>query len=122
MNTLPIVAVVSILILYLIYVMKNRSKNGTVHRTTVILFYAEWCGACTAVKPTWDEVKGDMSDKLNFEEVNIDDAAAVAAKEKVVGETVNSVPTIFVVQGMIVEKYEGPRTREQFSAYLESKC
>jgi len=107
---------IAIALLLIIWVKTQRVK-----RTTAILFYAEWCPACQKIKPEWDNVKNEMSSEINFEEVNVDDKAAVAAKEKVVGEEISSVPTIFVIKGAVISKYEGPPNREKFTDFLKSQ-
>ena len=38
----------------------------------VIKFYADWCGPCRTYAPTFDKVVEKYSEKVNFENVNVD--------------------------------------------------
>lgn len=39
----------------------------------VIKFYATWCGPCKAYGPTFERVKQELQDGIEFVEVNVED-------------------------------------------------
>jgi thioredoxin-like negative regulator of GroEL len=60
----------------------------------VIKFYATWCGPCKIYGKTWDKVKPDYSDQVEFIDVDIDkDTTGLAVQYKV-----QSVPTTVLIR------------------------
>ena len=52
----------------------------------VVDFWAEWCGPCKVLKPIMEEISNEMSDKLNFFYMDIDESP--------------STPTLFSIRGV----------------------
>ena len=74
----------------------------------VIKFYADWCGPCKVYAPTFDRVKQDLQDIVEFKEVNIeDDPDNLAGEYKVKG-----IPLTVLVQDGIVVKSQSGRIPE----------
>jgi len=42
-------------------------------------FWAPWCGPCRMVSPVVDEVAKEMSEKVKFVKVNVDDSPETAS-------------------------------------------
>ncbi|XP_038055906.1 thioredoxin-like [Patiria miniata] len=57
-----------------------RDKSGDT--LVVVDFYAEWCGPCKAIKPTFVELAKEHKD-VCFIQVNVDEQEEIAAECKV---------------------------------------
>ena len=54
--------------------------------TKVIKFYANWCGPCKVYGPTFEKVKQELQEDVQFVEVNIDeDPSNLSGEYKVRG-------------------------------------
>jgi thioredoxin 1 len=56
-------------------------------------FWAPWCGPCRMVSPVVDEVAKEMSEKVKFVKVNVDDSPETASKYGVM-----SIPTLLLIK------------------------
>ncbi|WP_378951933.1 thioredoxin [Pelosinus sp. sgz500959] len=66
-------------------------------------FWAPWCGYCTKLTPVFDELAGEMGEKVKFVKINVDENRAVAQKYSVM-----SLPTmLFFKEGEQIEKLMG---------------
>jgi thiol-disulfide isomerase/thioredoxin len=106
--------VVVILILALFVWMKEHPKTSKTKPDRVVLFFRPTCPACVAFKPTWDDVVKSMPHQ-KFEEVDTDKPGS-DAREKYYGVDITSVPTMFLVTGKVVTKYEGSRSKSALMA------
>lgn len=61
-------------------------------RPLVIDFSATWCGPCKLFAPVYDEVAGEMGDKLDFYSVDVDEAPALSRMFQI-----QAVPTILII-------------------------
>jgi len=71
-------------------------------------FWAPWCGYCTKLTPVFEELAAEMSDKVKFVKINVDENRTIAEKYNVM-----SLPTmLFIKNGEQVEKLMGfmPKT------------
>ena len=78
---------------YLMSVQKlnqNNFNNAIANGTTLVDFYADWCGPCRMVSPIVDEIAEERSD-ITVGKVNVDDENALAMKYGVM-----SIPTLIV--------------------------
>jgi len=57
-------------------------------------FYADWCGPCKIMSPIFEEVANEVSSKVTFAKINIDDNPKTAEKFYIMG-----VPTILYFKG-----------------------
>ena len=87
-----------------------------------VLFYADWCPHCQAVKPDWETLEKEMNGqsvngvKVNIEKVHCpDDEANCKANQ------VESYPTIMLFTNGQQDEYSGGRNLEGFKSYLNEK-
>ena len=62
---------------------KEVKESG---KKSIIQFSATWCSPCQALKPVMEEISNEMSDKLNFFYMDIDQSP--------------STPTLFSIRGV----------------------
>ena len=71
---------------------QNNFNNAIANGTTLVDFYADWCGPCRMVSPIVDEIAAERSD-ITVGKVNVDDENTLAMKYGV-----TSIPTLIVFQ------------------------
>jgi thiol-disulfide isomerase/thioredoxin len=98
-------ALVLLLVVLIIYCGGAQQDTFTAGPRTVILYYADWCGACKMFKPTWAKIKALEGPNLRFKEVNVSEATDDIA------QTINAIPAIVVVDAVSGKtyKYDGSR-------------
>ena len=69
---------------------QNNFNNAIANGTTLVDFYADWCGPCRIVSPIVDEIAEERRD-ITVGKVNVDDENALAMKYGVM-----SIPTLIV--------------------------
>jgi thioredoxin 1 len=75
----------------------------------VIKFYANWCGPCKVYGPTFERVKQDLKDIVEFLEINVEeDPDNLSGKYKVRG-----IPHTVVLQDGEILKAESGRLSEE---------
>jgi thioredoxin 1 len=81
----------------------------------VIKFYADWCGPCKVYGPTFERVKQDLQDIVEFKEVNIEDDP-----ENLSGEyKVRGIPhTIIVEDGKVIKAQSGRIPEQQLRTFI----
>jgi len=57
-------------------------------------FYADWCGPCKIMSPIFEEVAKEVSPKVAFAKINVDDSPKIAERFYIM-----SVPTILYFKG-----------------------
>ena len=88
----------------------NNFNNEVIERvgTTVVDFYADWCGPCRKMGPILEEVEAELASKVKFVKINTDNNIEVAKKYQISG-----LPTLMVFKnGESVERLVGlmPKT------------
>jgi protein disulfide-isomerase-like protein len=131
-NTLPRVAFLLAILLVLFYLYSKYLKEGfevqhdkleeyiTPDKSSLVLFYADWCGHCKKLKPTWKECSEKAKEKgLTMIQINVGEGTD---KDKELTEKYNidGYPTIILFKNGKAIPYDGPRTEEAFMNALKN--
>ena len=81
----------------------------------VIKFYADWCGPCKIYGPTFDRVKQDLQDIVEFKNINVEeDTDNLSGEYKVKG-----IPhTVLLENGEIKKSFSGRMNEEQLKEFI----
>jgi thioredoxin 1 len=87
-------------------------------KTPVLVdFYATWCGPCRMLSPRVDKVAQELSPKIKFVKVNVDNAPNLAQQYDI-----SSIPALFLFKdGAVVKKIVGLQSEEELRANLTSQ-
>ena len=86
-------------------------KSGT----TLVDFFAEWCGPCKMLGPVLDEVSKEYPD-INFVKVNVDENMDLAQKFGIM-----SIPTVYIFKdGEVVKNFGGYRDADGVKEFIDS--
>tara|TARA_B100000886_G_scaffold305801_1_gene237780 strand:+ start:318 stop:632 length:315 start_codon:yes stop_codon:yes gene_type:complete len=82
--------------------------------TTLVDFYADWCGPCRMLSPIIESVADSLSGQINVVKVDVDKSPNLARRFNVKG-----IPTLLVVKdGNVVNRKTGMGTREQLLEFV----
>lgn len=88
----------------------NDNFNGEVlnsDKTTIVDFYADWCGPCKMMSPIIDKI-AEENEGVKVGKLNVDEAGDLAAKYNVM-----SIPTIIVFKnGMEFKRFVGVTSKD----------
>lgn len=72
-------------------------------KTTLVNFFATWCGPCHTMKPQLDQTVEDMGESINFFRVDIDKDRELAEEFQI-----KSIPTTIIIKnGEIMWRQSG---------------
>ena len=92
---------------------QNNFNNAIANGTTLVDFYADWCGPCRMVSPIVDEIAEERND-ITVGKVKVDDENALAMKYGVM-----SIPTLIVFKdGKETARMVGVRPKQAILAEL----
>jgi len=82
----------------------NNNFDDTIKKGNVVVdFWAEWCGPCKMMTPNFEAVAAELSDKVVFGKVNVDNEYELSERFGVM-----SIPTlIFFKNGEMVNQITG---------------
>jgi thioredoxin 1 len=82
----------------------------------VVDFYADWCGPCKAMAPTFADVADEYDGRAVFAKLNIDEARDIAAANQVM-----SIPTIiFFKGGEIKDRVTGALDKDTLKKHVDA--
>lgn len=93
----------------------NNFSNEVLNNssTTLVDFYADWCGPCKMLSPIVEEIAEENTD-IFIGKVNVDESPSLAEKYKVF-----SIPTLIVFKsGKEIARMVGLRSKEAILAEL----
>lgn len=80
-------------------------------------FWAEWCGPCRAMHPTFEGVAREMAGKVKFVRVNVDEAQSLAGQMRI-----SSIPTLVLFRdGKEIGRVSGSQPASSLKAFLQQK-
>lgn len=84
-------------------------------KPVVVDIFATWCGPCMLIKPHFEQLAEELSDKYIFAELNVDESRDVA-----ISFNVTSVPTfIFIKNKNVVGRQIGYLPKDDLKARIE---
>tara|TARA_B110000263_G_C15297158_1_gene506111 strand:+ start:51 stop:371 length:321 start_codon:yes stop_codon:yes gene_type:complete len=84
--------------------------------TTIVDFWAEWCGPCKQIGPILDEISEEKKDQIKIIKLNIDDNPVTPQKYGVRG-----IPTLMIFQkGKLVDTKVGSLPKSALSDWINS--
>ncbi|HTQ14301.1 MAG TPA: thioredoxin [Rhizomicrobium sp.] len=82
----------------------------------VVDFWAEWCGPCKMIAPAIDELAADLTNRVTFAKVNIDENPNIPAKYGVRG-----VPTLMIFsKGQVAAVKVGALPKSKIKEWIDS--
>ena len=85
--------------------------------TTLVDFWAPWCGPCQTLIPILEELSQEVKPHTQVYKINIDEEPQLAADYEIM-----SIPTIKIFKnGKVVEEATGVHTKQQLLEKLK-KC
>lgn len=83
--------------------------------TTLVDFYADWCGPCKMLGPILESLDEEYPD-INFVKVNCDNDIAVADKFGIM-----SIPAVFIIKdGEVIANTLGYHAREDMKKFIDN--
>ena len=93
----------------------NEFMEAVNNGTSVVDFYADWCGPCKMLGPVMETVSGKITD-VNFYKVNVDNSEEVAARYGIM-----SIPAVFMFKdGKVVAKTVGFMPEEELISWVNN--
>lgn len=111
----------------------SKALKQAIHKDSVVLFYAPWCGYCKQFHPTYDQLAGDMKGKgIHVLKIDMDKYGSDVRESKIgqerfgkpVSSGVQGYPTVLLFKkDGSTAKYSGPRTvsdmKKSISTFFE---
>jgi len=93
---------------------QNNFNNAIANGTTLMDFYADWCGPCRMVGPVVEEIANEYPE-YKICKINVDEQPELAASFQVM-----SIPSLFVMEnGKVINQALGAKTKTQLLEMLK---
>ena len=77
-------------------------------------YWAPWCGYCRRIGPAYEKVADQWGEEINVAKVNIDDAGALAIREKI-----EVIPTLVLYQnGKALGSIVAPESKAMIDDFI----
>lgn len=97
---------------------EDSFEKGIEKGTTLVDFYADWCGPCRMLTPVLEKVSKDVQGQAVIAKLDIDHAQRIASTYKV-----TSVPTLILFkEGKEVGRLVGLRDAETVKEFIVSEA
>jgi thioredoxin 1 len=84
-------------------------------KTTLVDFWAPWCGPCQMMGPIIEELAKELGDKFKIGKINVDDNPETAAKFGIM-----SIPALKIFKGgKVVKEFVGVQNKDILKSELE---
>ena len=94
----------------------DKVVSSAKDKTTLIDFWAPWCGPCKALTPVLEELSTELSTEVDIYKVNVDENTELAQEKGV-----QSIPTILVYKdGALSQTLVGLQTKDELSKIVRS--
>jgi len=90
----------------------NMNDNNN-NKNSIYLFKADWCGHCKQFKPTWNKLKDEMSNKINF--ITYD---SVKNAKEIKEYNISGFPTLIIKTGNKAIEYVGPKNEQSIKDFI----
>lgn len=82
-------------------------------KTTIVDFYAEWCGPCKVLGPILDKVAA-ANPEVNIIKVNVEDNSDLSSEFEI-----RSIPAVFIFKnGELTDKFVGVKKLDEINSLL----
>jgi len=100
----------------IIHVKKDNWQALVTSKTPILLdFWAEWCGPCHMLAPTFARLAEAYGETVSFAKVDVDEYPELAGRYGIRG-----IPTLLMLrEGRVVERLVGIRPYEELAQLLE---
>lgn len=94
----------------------DKVVSSNSEKTTLIDFWAPWCGPCKALTPVLEELSTELSSEVDVYKVNVDEHSNLAQENGV-----QSIPTILVYKGgSLSQTLVGLKSKEELTEIVRS--
>lgn len=80
----------------------------------VVDFYADWCGPCKQLKPTFTQLAQSYKGRVKFAKVNIDHSRSIAKRYNI-----KKIPTVLLFKEGKEVKRHGPGSKQDFIYWID---
>jgi len=94
---------------------KDLEQSATQYPLLILDCWAEWCGPCRTLGPIIEELANEMSGKVVFGKLNVDQNMAIANKYRI-----SAIPTMLVFKnGRLIDKIVGAYPKGALAAKIQ---